>query len=222
MNIPNMLSLLRIVLIPLFLYLLFQPGPVGKIWAITVFIIASITDFLDGWSARKLNQYSELGKFLDPLADKFLVIAALTAFLILDPLIPVWMVVIIVARDLLITLLRFLAVRKGSSIRTSRFGKVKTAFQMVSIIIIITVFIFKSFGYTHDTTSRAGWPLGIAFELLLSGECDMIVTALPYWLMFIVTMVTAFSGIRYLATNFGVLLPPYTKRNQGEESEGRL
>lgn len=213
MNIPNMLSMLRIFLIPLFLYLLFLPGTAGKIWAIVVFMIASITDFLDGWSARILNQQSELGKFLDPLADKFLVIAALLAFVLVDPLIPLWMVVIIIGRDLLITLMRYLAVKKGSSLRTSRLGKVKTAFQMVSIIVIIAVFLIESMGaaYTPEATSL---PIRTAFTLLFSGDRAMVIASLPYWLMFIVTFLTAVSGIRYLATNYQVLLPPYSAKEE--------
>lgn len=216
MNIPNLLSMLRIFLVPLFLYLLFLPGTAEKFWAIIVFIVASITDFLDGWSARKLNQFSELGKFLDPLADKFLVIAALVAFLILDPLIPGWMLVIIVARDLLITLMRYCAVKKGGSLHTSHFGKVKTAFQMISVVAIITVFMVKSVGYTYNTDAEKGWPFSIAFDLLLSGETQKIVTALPYVLMLIVTVMTALSGIRYLVTNYRILLPPYRPYSEKE------
>ena len=96
MNIPNLLSLSRIFLIPVFLWLLFQPETRFKVIALAVFFIASITDMLDGWSARKLEQESELGEFLDPLADKFLVIATLIAFVIIDPLIPLWMILVIV------------------------------------------------------------------------------------------------------------------------------
>lgn len=213
MNIPNLLSLLRIFLIPLFLYLLFLPDTTGKIWAIVVFIFASITDFLDGWSARLLNQQSELGKFLDPLADKFLVIAALIAFLMLDPLIPIWMVVIIVGRDLLITLMRYLAVKKGSSLRTSRLGKVKTAYQMVSIIVIIAVFIFESME-TAFIPQAGYWPIATALKLVLSGERSRVLASLPYWLMFLATLLTGVSGIRYLATNYKVLLPPYRKTGE--------
>ncbi|HOE19496.1 MAG TPA: CDP-diacylglycerol--glycerol-3-phosphate 3-phosphatidyltransferase, partial [Spirochaetota bacterium] len=139
MNIPNLLTLSRIILIPLFLYLIFTPTIEHRIWALVIFVIASLTDLLDGWTARKLKQETETGKFLDPLADKFLVISALIAFLFLDPLIPLWMVIVIIARDLLITLMRYLAIKKGTSLRTSRLGKVKTAFQMISIILIIII-----------------------------------------------------------------------------------
>jgi cardiolipin synthase len=217
MNIPNLISLLRIFLIPLFLYLLFQPGTTPKIFSIAVFAFASITDFLDGWSARKLNQQSELGKFLDPLADKILVIAALIAFLVVDPLIPAWMVIIIVARDLLITLLRYLAVKKGGSLRTSRLGKVKTAFQMVSIIIILAVFVLESTGPAYNAVVKT-LPIIDAWILVTSGEKMKIIAALPYWLMFIVTALTAVSGLRYLLTNYRILLPPYSKSGTKDEA----
>ncbi len=81
-NVPNVVSLARIVLIPLVIYLLTLKS---WLWALIFFVIASLTDLLDGWSARKLNQVSEFGKFIDPLADKFLVISILTALMVLDP-----------------------------------------------------------------------------------------------------------------------------------------
>ena len=136
MNIPNAISFLRIILIPVFLYLIFLTEVEKRIWALVVFIIASLTDILDGWSARKFGQETSFGKFLDPLADKILVISALIAFLILDPLIPAWMIFIIILRDVLLTIMRYLAIKKNSVIRTTRFGKVKTAFQMISIIVM--------------------------------------------------------------------------------------
>jgi cardiolipin synthase len=117
------LTLSRIILIPLFLYLIFTPTIEHRIWALVIFVIASLTDLLDGWTARKLKQETETGKFLDPLADKFLVISALIAFLFLDPFIPLWMVIVIIGRDLLITLMRYLAIKKGTSLRTSRLGR---------------------------------------------------------------------------------------------------
>lgn len=212
---PNLLSLLRIVLVPLFLYFIFIPTVQHRMWALLVFIVAAITDFFDGWLARKLHQESEMGKFLDPLADKFLVIAALVAFLFLDPLIPLWMIVIIIARDILITLMRYLAIKKGASLRTSSFGKVKTAFQMISIIIIIMVFVFrKAKMHMYETDDILKFTR--VYEILISNNPDKWLITSPYLLMLLVTLLTALSGVRYLITNWRLFLPPYRKAERGE------
>ena len=217
MNIPNLLSLSRIFLIPVFLWLLFQPDTRSKIVALAVFFVASITDMLDGWSARKLKQESEMGKFLDPLADKFLVIATLIGFVIIDPLIPMWMILVIVGRDVLITVMRYAGVRKGMSLRTSHFGKVKTAFQMVSIIIIIMIFIVKTFGVNHielrafEHSIRLKNAIDATIDLPSSLTKWLIIC--PYGLMMTVTVMTALSGVRYLMTNWKLLVPPYKRKD---------
>lgn len=233
MNIPNLLSLLRIVLIPLFLYLIFTPSILSRGLALFVFIIASLTDLLDGWSARKLNQETETGRFLDPLADKFLVVSALIGFLILDPLIPLWMVFIIISRDILITLMRYLSIRKGAHLRTSKFGKVKTAFQMISIMIIIMVYTAWSFdiNISHPSLEELAAievsytgsdnipPVSfegffrrsiIAYDIMTSDHPNRWLIVAPFCLMFIVTLLTAVSGLRYLLTNWRLFLPPYS------------
>lgn len=213
-SIPNILSLSRIILIPLFLYFIFIPTKEHRLYALLVFIIASITDFLDGWTARQLKQESEMGKFLDPLADKFLVVAALIAFLILDPLIPLWMVVIIVGRDVLITVMRYLAIKKGMSLRTSGFGKVKTAFQMISIIVIMMVLVVRRSGIHYYATDDIFKFIRV-YEIYLSNAPDKWLVIGPYLLMALVTLLTALSGLRYLMTNWRLFLPPYLKRGNG-------
>lgn len=214
--IPNMISLLRVFLMPLFLYLIFQPERSMKFAALMVFSFASLTDFLDGWSARKLKQESELGKFLDPLADKILVISTLVAFLLIDYLIPLWMIVVIIGRDVFVTLLRYVAVRKGMSIRTSRFGKIKTAFQMISILIIIMVFIVRGSSVTvpEEFMSEHYLKLMPAYKITVSDLDEKWLLAGPYWLMLMVTILTAWSGIRYLIFNWKVILPPYKKASK--------
>ncbi len=182
MNIPNLLSLSRIVLIPLLIYLLVINY---WFWALVVFGVASITDMLDGWSARKLGQESEFGRFIDPLADKFLVISTFVALMALDPYLEIfdfWMIIIILGRDVLITFMRYLAIRRGEVLHTSRFGKIKTAFQMVSIVIIIMIYFVRKQGYVTDRS-------------------------VPYWIMVGVTVLTALSGARYLVTNWRLFLP---------------
>lgn len=186
------------MLIPLFIYLLAVPTLSTRIWALVVFAIASLTDILDGWSARKLNQESELGKFLDPLADKFLVISAFTAILILDPgmqIFDLWMLLIIVGRDVLLTIMRWLAIRRGASLKTSSFGKVKTAFQMISIVIILMIYIVRKTGYYTVMTHKS----------------------VPYWIMLFVTIMTLISGVRYLIENWKLFLPE-KKNNEPQDA----
>lgn len=214
--IPNLISLLRIFLMPLFLYLIFQPERSMKFAALIVFSIASLTDFFDGWSARKLKQESELGKFLDPLTDKVLVISTLVAFLLIDYLIPLWMIIVIIGRDVLVTVMRYIAVKKGMSIRTSRFGKIKTAFQMISILVIIMIFIVRGANMTIPEEIMKGHYMSLvpAWSITVSNMHDKWLIAGPYWLMLVVTILTAWSGIRYLVFNWRVLLPPYKGKDK--------
>ncbi len=222
MNIPNFLSIIRIILIPLFLYFIFVPSVEMGIWALVVFCVASLTDLFDGWSARKLKQETDFGKFLDPLADKFLVISALIAFLILDQLIPMWMILIIIFRDLLITFMRYLAIKKDQVLRTTKFGKVKTAFQMISIIVIITVFIFRGKAVdlplevlsVDDITKFSA-----VYKVYSSGMKDRWLIIAPYCLMAIVTLLTALSGLRYIITNRSLFLP---SRSDGKSGPGYM
>lgn len=215
MNIPNLLTLSRIILIPLFLYLLFTPTTSHKVWALVVFVFASLTDLLDGWMARKLRQETETGKFLDPLADKILVVSALIAFLFLDPLIPLWMVIIIVGRDLLITAMRYLAIKKGVVLRTSKLGKVKTAFQMVSIIIIIMVIIVQNSikNVQLEMNQLITLQYGNVIEIINSELTHKWLIVCPYLIMAFVTLLTAVSGLRYIFTNWQLFIPPYSKKD---------
>ncbi|MDY6935389.1 MAG: CDP-diacylglycerol--glycerol-3-phosphate 3-phosphatidyltransferase [Spirochaetota bacterium] len=213
MNIPNLLSILRIVLIPLFLYLIFIPNVQSRVLALIVFCFASLTDLLDGWSARKLGQETSTGKFLDPLADKFLVISALIAFLILDSLIPFWMILIIVSRDILITFMRYLALKENRILRTTRFGKIKTTFQMISIIVIIMVFIYRSTGMNvYDQFEYGYYPeFASVYDIFISDHPNKWLIIGPYCLMAIVTLLTAISGIRYIMTNWRLFWPSHSE-----------
>ena len=225
-NIPNLISFARIFLIPLFAYFLFIRTPWSKFWALVLFLLASLTDLLDGWSARKLKQETEVGKFLDPLADKILVVSALVALVLLDPLIPLWMVIVIVARDMLITLMRYLAVKKGGSLKTSRFGKIKTAFQMVSIIVIIVILIarrevikLKGKGVL-DINDLYGKNVFDIFEHLTNLNIpylDVFFIVAPWCIMFFVTLLTAWSGLRYLYTNWRLFFPGKISEPRREE-----
>jgi len=226
-TIPNLLTLMRLAIIPFFLYFIFEENPKSRLVAIILFIIAAISDFLDGYLARKLSQDSKFGRFMDPLADKMLVIATLLAFTMLDNQISMWMVAVIIGRDMMVTLMRYLAIRKGTELKTSRLGKYKTALQMTAIIMILLILFVRSYRFDVEHIFQQGHQAGKknieialdlmdqAFKLLPNKEVNkrqkskVFLEPLPYFLMLITTLVTLISGLRYLYTNYRVLLPPY-------------
>lgn len=133
MNISNKLSLARVFMIPIFMiFMEIEPS----IMAAIVFSVASFTDFLDGYLARKLNEVTTLGKFLDPLADKLLTMAAFL-YLVQANVLPTWAIVIILGRETAVTGLRVLAAKDGLVMAASIWGKIKTATQMVSVIMLL-------------------------------------------------------------------------------------
>lgn len=144
MNLPNKLTVFRVLCIPLFVaVMLIEAIPFNNYIAVGIFIIASLTDFADGKIARKYNLVTNFGKFMDPLADKLLVCAALIC---LSPSkIPAWIVIIIISRELFISGFRTLAADKGVVLAASWWGKFKTAFQMVMIIVLIANIPLKLF-----------------------------------------------------------------------------
>lgn len=138
MNLPNKLTILRTIMIPVFLIFLYIPGlgMTGDVLAAVIFVLASVTDFLDGKIARKYNLVTNFGKFMDPLADKLLVCSALIALVDLNR-IPAWVVIIIIAREFIISGFRLIASDNGVVIAASYWGKFKTTFQMIMIILLI-------------------------------------------------------------------------------------
>ena len=136
MNLPNKLTLLRILLIPVFIIIMMSNITNHYLIACLIFIIASIIDALDGYIARKNNLVTDFGKFMDPLADKLLVISALIC-MIESNLVAGWMVIIIVARELTVSILRAIAAADGKVIAASGGGKIKTISQMLAIIILL-------------------------------------------------------------------------------------
>lgn len=141
-NIPNILTLFRIALIPVVALFIFYGDPVSGIIAVGLFAVASITDWLDGYIARKQNLVSMTGKFLDPLADKLLVMTALVMLIPLGRL-PAWIVIIIVAREITITGLRAMAASEGMIIAAGEGGKFKTAFQMTGLLGLIVHYTYE-------------------------------------------------------------------------------
>lgn len=137
MNLPNKLTIFRVILIPFFLAALMLPMiPAGKWIAVGIFILASLTDLLDGKLARKYNMVTDFGKFMDPLADKLLVCSAMIALIGMNR-IPSWVVIVIIAREFIISGFRLVASDQGTVIAASYWGKVKTTFQMLMVILLI-------------------------------------------------------------------------------------
>ena len=184
MNTPNILSLIRIILTPLFIILLFDDFKMAKVFALLVFAIAAITDAYDGHLARKYNQITPEGKFLDPLADKILVLSAFISFAFIN-IIDFWMVGIIIFRDLFVTGLRFIMSSRGFEFVTSKLSKYKTAFQL-TIIILTLIFI-----------SIEGLDINIFIPTIVIIKEYKII----YMLTAFTAIFTAYTGILYVYAN---------------------
>lgn len=142
MNLPNKLTVLRVILIPFFVVSMMIENGANQSFryvAAAIFIIASLTDMLDGKIARKYNLVTNFGKFMDPLADKLLVCSALICLIQLGQL-PAWMVIIIVSREFIISGFRLVAAEQGIVIAASYWGKFKTTFQMIAVVLMILNF----------------------------------------------------------------------------------
>ncbi|MDZ7265582.1 MAG: CDP-diacylglycerol--glycerol-3-phosphate 3-phosphatidyltransferase [candidate division KSB1 bacterium] len=150
MSLPTQLTVLRIILTPVFLLLIFYNSFHYKLLAFVVYTIASLTDWYDGYFARKLGRISTWGKFLDPLADKILVSAAFIAFYILG-YVQLWMIVVIIVRDFLITGLRSYALFKKKPVVTSGLARAKTFLQMTTVYVIFIIFLFDQLALLQET-----------------------------------------------------------------------
>jgi CDP-diacylglycerol--glycerol-3-phosphate 3-phosphatidyltransferase len=153
-NLPNLLTFLRIALIPVVLFLLADGTPRANFWSAIVYIASAITDALDGWLARRQGLISVLGKFLDPLADKLLVMATLVWLVYMGrlPTLGVAAVIVMIGRELSVTALRSIAMSEGVVIAAGRGGKDKTALQMVAILLLILHHTYViDFGFTQIT-----------------------------------------------------------------------
>ena len=142
MNLPHKLTVLRVILIPFFVVSMMIENGANQTFryvAAAIFIIASLTDLLDGKIARKYNLVTNFGKFMDPLADKLLVCSALICLIQLGQL-PAWMVIIIVSREFIISGFRLVAAEQGIVIAASYWGKFKTTFQMIAVVLMILNF----------------------------------------------------------------------------------
>lgn len=186
MTIPNQLTVTRIILTPIFALLFLSSDKTLNQISLIVFLIAALTDWYDGWLARKYNYISELGKFLDPLADKILTSTAFFAFVYVG-LLNFWMVLIVVIRDLIVTLLRVYGQYKNRTFSTSFLAKLKTSLQMIFLYYLLLVYI----GIEKELFSfiDRSWN-----NILLNKDF------INYPMLFI-TIITVYTGIEYLYTN---------------------
>ena len=138
MNTPNKLTVLRVIMVPFFVFFMLSGcgGEASKWIALALFVVASLTDLLDGYLARRDNLVTDFGKFMDPLADKLLVCSALICFVEIGKM-PAWMVIIIIAREFIISGFRLIASDNGIVIAANYWGKFKTVSQMIMIILLI-------------------------------------------------------------------------------------
>lgn len=184
MNTPNKLTLIRVVLAPVFLFVVLgEYFPHRFLIAGIIFGLASLTDALDGRIARKYNEITDFGKFLDPLADKMLVTAALIAFVELE-FINTWIAMIIITREFLVTSLRLVAAGSGKVIAASNWGKAKTISQVIAILLILAL---------KEFTELAG-----ALGFSLSENILYIINNTGRFVMWVAAILTVVSGAIYI------------------------
>jgi len=184
MPIPNILTVMRIFLTPIFIICLFSDFFGAQLWALVIFIVASITDAYDGYLARKNNMVTNTGQFLDPLADKILLSSAFISFSIMG-LIDIWMVALIIFRDLFVMGLRFLMSRRGFIMITSKIAKSKTGVQVGIIIFTLLFLTLKGFN----------WVL-LEDYLIFINEYEIV-----YYLTMIAVIFTVYTGYAYIQEN---------------------
>jgi len=171
MKLANIITILRIILVPIFLVILLTEMENKEIFALIVFVVASISDGIDGYIARKYNQITELGKFLDPIADKLLISAALLALVYLE-VVETWIAAIIILREIFILAFRFYFFVKDSQFSASWLAKKKTLLQIISISILI---IYNKVPVYSDIVKEIGT-----------------------WLLYLAAFLTVYSGVEYL------------------------
>ncbi|MDD5173779.1 MAG: CDP-diacylglycerol--glycerol-3-phosphate 3-phosphatidyltransferase [Candidatus Omnitrophota bacterium] len=186
MNLPNKLTVLRIILVAVFMFFLFMRGVPAKVFALMTFLAASFTDILDGYIAKKYNIVTDFGRLMDPIADKILVLSAFLAFVEME-LVPAWMVVVIIFRDVAVTGLRMLALAKGKVISADEGGKHKMVSQVFAILAILFFLIF-----------REG---GMDIFHFWSASTEYVYKDAIFILMLLTTLLTLISGMSYLIRN---------------------
>ncbi len=188
MNLPNKLTISRIVLTFVFMFFLYSKGVLAKSLALVVFVIASFTDYYDGYLARKTGQVTNFGKFMDPVADKVLVLSAFLAFVEMG-LIPAWMVVIIIIREFFITGVRLVAMSRNMVLAAEQGGKHKTISGVAAIFTTLVFIALK-----EAVSSIWGPSLELWFKRVI------------FYMMLVVVMLTVSSAVSFLKKNEKALL----------------
>jgi CDP-diacylglycerol--glycerol-3-phosphate 3-phosphatidyltransferase len=199
MTLPNQLTILRIILTPIFLYLFLSKDTLLIQISLGVFFIAALTDWYDGWLARKFNYITDWGKFWDPLADKILTSTAFLGFVFVG-LLELWMVILIIFRDLIITLLRIYAEARGYNFITSYYAKWKTVIQMVFLYYLLLLY-----GGLNTVEVYSG------NELLFKQLSNKY---LIYVIMLAITVTTVHSGVTYLLKNKHLIKKLFNETNK--------
>lgn len=190
MTLPNQLTILRIILSPVFLVFFLSDVIWMKQISVAIYIIAALSDWYDGWLARKFNYITSWGKFWDPLADKILTSVAFIGFSIVE-LIPLWMVIIIVGRDVIITLLRVFADMKNFIFTTSYYAKWKTLLQMIFLYYLLILYVAQ---FTPEINSM--------YSDLIS---TLLNKQLIFFISMLITMITFHSGVLYIFRNWKII-----------------
>jgi len=198
MILPNQLTILRIILTPIFLYLFLSSNPLLNQISLAVFIVAALTDWYDGWLARKFNYITNWGKFWDPLADKILTSTAFVGFYIIG-MIPLWMVIIILVRDFVITILRAYADYKGNTFPTSLYAKWKTFLQMIFLYYLLIIRTCEKIPQLYNGNENI-------FKMLFDPTLIFII-------MLFVTIITLHSGITYIYNNKNLIKRLFIDQN---------
>jgi len=195
-NLPNSISLFRVAMVPVLMVFLLAGIPAGDIVALAVFVVAAASDWLDGYLARRRHQTSIIGAFLDPLADKLLVTAALVSLVDLGVL-SAWVAMVVIARELAVTGLRMVAAARSVVISASGWGKIKTASQMAAIAALIV----------ERRWLKPEWTLG--------GH------KITWYLVLIMLVLTVVSGFYYFLLAHRKLGIPLLARREGESGQGK-
>ena len=201
---PNQLTFLRIILTPIFVGFLLSSDVTLRQVSLLVFLVALLTDWYDGWVARKWGYVTKWGTFLDPLADKIITSAALVAFIYLD-LAPWWAVWIIVARDLVITFLRSYAEYKGKPINTKKFAKTKTFLQFAVIFYVLLLYVGQDTTYFRE---NFGHVIGFLLNHSIVHTLVAVIAALTLW-----------TGVLYIIHNWRIIRELYDFSSRVTESE---
>jgi CDP-diacylglycerol--glycerol-3-phosphate 3-phosphatidyltransferase len=204
-NPANIITIARIILTPFFLIALFGQSFQSLFLALIIFTVASLSDFFDGFIARRRALHTRFGEFADPLADKLLVGSAFVSFLFFPFLrISVWLVSLILLREIFVTILRVIAIRKGKEMKTEYSGKIKTFFQMMSVFMVLIVLVFGKWVFMKGLSVGSIYDAG--FWVPLCGvRGALVLHHLPSVLVGVSAVLALISMVHYLVKNWSII-----------------